>query len=228
MRFLFLIAISVAVAGVAHPFVGDFSLFVDASLWIYSLVVAFLIDKAMGRRSELKKSVNVELARLRHIHHVCEQMPAAFAKKVDARLIAYERKIEAEFTSHHKSTDAFRELSHAVYSFAPRTRKDEILYCDLLQTLQDLTLGRQRIQYELMGELAPYDWFLLSVILVSLLTLLLVRADGLAPLARLGLTSMAVLVVLIPMEMLWKDDRHDPETIKKFQDAYGRNVPRGR
>lgn len=228
MRFLFLIVISVAVAGVAYPFAGDFSLFADAALWIYAIVVAFLIDKAMARRSELKKNVNVELARLRHIYHVVEQMPAAFQRKVHALLVKYEKKIEADFEAHDRSTDAFREMSHAVYSFSPKTHKEEILYADLLQTLQDLTLGRQRIQFELMGELSPYDWFLLVVILASLLTLLLVRVDEIVPLARLGLASMAVLVVLIPMEMLWKDDRSDADTIRKFQKAYGSNVPRGK
>ncbi len=228
MRFLFLIVLSVVVAGVAYPYVGDFSLFTDAALWIYAIVIAFLIDKAMARRSELKKSVNVELARLRHIYHVAEQMPAAFRRKVHALLATYEKKIEADFEAHDRSNDAFRDLSHAVYSFVPKTRKDEILYNDLLRTLQDLTLGRQSIQFEITGDLAPYDWFLLLVILACLLTLLLVRADELVPMARLGLASMSVLVILIPMEMLWKDDRSDSETVKKFQKAYGRNAPRGR
>lgn len=228
MRFLFLIVISVVIAGIAYPIVGDVTLFADAALWIYALVVAFLIDKAMARRSELKKSVNVELARLRHIYHVAEQMPASFRRKVHALLVSYEKKIEADFEAHDRSTDAFRELSHAIYAFVPRTRKDEILYADLLQTLQDLTLGRQRIQFELTGELSPYDWFLLLVILASLLALLLVRVDVLSPVARLGIAAMAVLVVLIPMEMLWKDDRSDADTILKFQKAYGRNMPRGK
>lgn len=228
MRFLFLIAISVVIAGVAFPFAGDVTLFVDAALWIYSLVVAFLIDKAMSRRRELKTSVNVELARLRHIYHVCEQLPAAFSKRIGGLLLVYERKIEGEFVSHHKSTDAFRALSHEIYAFKPRTSKDGILYADLLQTLQDVTLGRQRIQFELMGGLAAYDWFLLSVILACLLALLLVRVDDPAPLTRLALTFMAVLVVLVPMEMLWKGDRYDSQTIKKFQNAYGRNAPKGK
>lgn len=228
MRFLFLIVIAVAIAGIAYPFVGNFSMFVDAALWIYAIVIAFLIDKAMTRRSELKKNVNVELARLRHIYHVAEQMPAVFRRKVHALLAAYEKKIAADFEAHDRSTDSFRELSHAIYSFVPKTRKEDTLYADLLQTLQDLTLGRQRIQFELLGELSPYDWFLLVVILASLLTLLLVDTAALVPLARLGLASMAVLVVLIPMEMLWKDDRSDVETIRKFQKAYGGNVPRGK
>ncbi len=225
MRFLFILLVAIVVAGVTYPFTGNFALFVEAALWIYSLVVAFLIDKAMARRRELKASVNVELARLRHIHHVGEQLPKAFSKKVDALLVAYQRKIEEEFVSHHKSTESFRALSHAIYSFSPRTRREEILYADLLQTLQDLTLGRQKIQFQLLAGLAAYDWFLLTVILACLLTLLFVPTDHLVPLARLAIAFITALVVLLPMEMLWKGDHYSAEAIRGFQDMYGRNVP---
>jgi hypothetical protein len=220
MRFLFIILVAVAIAGVTYPFTGDFSLFADAALWIYSLVAAFLIDKAIARRRELKASVNVELARLRHIYHVAEELPRPFQKKVAALLLAYERRIAGEFTSHHASTDAFRALSHAIYSFSPRTKKDGILYADLLNTLQDLTLGRQKIQVELMGGLYAYDWFLLLIILAGLLTLLFFPVDNLAPFARLALSFVTVLVVLIPMEMLWKGDHYEADAIRKYQDAY--------
>ena len=226
MRFLFLLLVAVAIAGVTYPFTGDFSLFADAALWIYSLVAAFLIDKAIARRRELKASVNVELARLRHIYHVAEELPKPFQKKIAALLLAYERKIASEFTSHHASTDAFRALSHAIYSFSPRTTKEGILYADLLDTLQDLTLGRQKIQVELLGGLYAYDWFLLLVILAGLLTLLFFPVDDLVPFARLFLAFITVLVVLIPMEMLWKGDHYDPGAIRRYQDAYGNNTPK--
>ena len=226
MRFLLLVVLALAIACATDPFVGNFGLFVEAALWIYSLVVAFLIDKAMARRRELKASVNVELARLRHIHHVGEQLPKAFSRKVDALLAAYQRKIEEEFVSHHKSTESFRALSHAIYSFSPRTAREQILYADLLQTLQDLTLGRQKIQFELLAGLGAYDWFLLTVILACLLTLLFSPTDDLAPLARLFLSTITALVVLLPMEMLWKGDHYSADAIRGFQDAYGRNVPK--
>jgi len=226
MRFLFLLLVAVAISGVTYPFTGDFSLFADAALWIYSLVAAFLIDKAIARRRELKASVNVELARLRHIYHIAEELPKPFQKKIAGLLLAYEQKIASEFISHHESTDAFRALSHEIYSFSPRTKKDGILYADLLNTLQDLTLGRQKIQVELMGGLYPYDWFLLLVILASLLTLLFFPADQVTPIARLSLSFITVLVVLIPMEMLWKGDRLDADAIRKYQDAYGKNTPK--
>ncbi len=228
MRFLLILFIALVITVLAAPFTGDFSLLVEAALWIYSLTIAFLIDKALARRGTLRKSVNVELARLRHIHHVCEQLPKPFLKKVDSLLRVYELKIEEEFLSHHTSTDAFRDLSHAIYTFNPKTEKDGILYADLLQTLQDLTLGRQLIQFELTCGLAPYDWFLLLVILGCLMGLLLIPPEHLGQSGRTALTFMAILVNLIPMEMLWKDDRYGSKAIKKFQSAYGRNVPEER
>lgn len=225
MRFLFLLLVAVAIAGVTYPFAGDFSVFADAALWIYSLVAAFLIDKAIARRNELKASVNVELARLRHIYHVAEELPKPFQKKVSAYLLAYEKKIAEEFVSHHASTDAFRALSHAIYSFSPRTTKEGILYTDLLNTLQDLTLGRQQIQAELVGGLYAYDWLLLLIILAGLLALLFFPAEQVTPISRLVLSFITVLIVLIPMEMLFKADRYEAAALKKYQNAYGNNTP---
>ncbi len=228
MRFLLILFVALVITVLAAPFTGDFSLLVEAALWIYSLTIAFLIDKAVARRGKLRTNVNVELARLRHIHHVCEQLPEPFLKKIDGLLREYEQMIEDEFLSHHTSTDAFRKLSHAIYAFNPKTEKEGILYADLLQTLQDLTLGRQLIQFELTCGLAPYDWFLLLVVLSCLMGLLLVPAEHLGSSGRTFLTFMAILVSLIPMEMLWKDDRYGSKAIKKFQSAYGKNIPEER
>ncbi len=226
MRLLFFILIAAAIACVAAPFTGDFSLFVEAALWIYSLTIAFLVDKAIARRRALKVNVALELARLRHIHHVAEQLGRTYSSKINKLLTIYQTKVASEFISHHKSTDQFRDLSHAIYSFTPKTTKDTILYTDLLSTLQELTLGRQNIQLELQGGLSFYDWLLITLVLACLFILLLVKLDDPSPTLRLGLTFLAILVNLIPLEMLWKDDRFSQKALTKFGLFYRRNIPR--
>lgn len=224
MRFLFLFILAGGIAAITFPFTGDFSLFVEAALWIYSLTVAFLIDKAIGRKNTLRENINIELARLRHIHHISEQLGKVFSRKIDKLLLGYEKLIEQEFLSYHESTTAFRKLSHAVYSFEPKTEKEGILYADLLHTLQDLTLGRQSILFELRSGLGFYDWFLIVVVLICLLTLLLVHVDNVTSGVRFVLTLLAVLVSLIPVEMLWKSDHYSQRVINKLQAAYGTNI----
>lgn len=224
MRFLFLVILAAAIASLAHPFTGNLSLFVESALWIYSLIVAFLIDKAIARRNTLRENINIELARLRHLHHIGEQLGKTFSKKIDTYIVAYENMIAKEFLSYHETTAAFRKLSHLIYSFEPKTEKEGILYGDLLQTLQDLTLGRQSIQFELLSRLAWYDWFLILVVLGCLLTLLLIHAEDGGQWMRFVLSFMAILVNLLPMEMLWKSDHYSRGTIKKLQNAYSKNI----
>ena len=224
-RFLMLVLVAGAGATLVQQADLDLAIFSDVSIWIYALLIAFLIDKSLLRKNDLRENINVELARLRHIHHIGEQLGPKFSKQIDQRLDNYQRMLGDNILGYDQVSLEFRSLSHAIYGYVPKTNKDSLLYADLLQTLQDLTLGRQHIQFLLSNHLSLYYWFLISLVLMGMLLNVFTPITELSTGMRFVLTWFTILICLIPMEMLFKSDRHSLVGLSRYEQAYLKNRP---
>jgi hypothetical protein len=225
VRFITLVLVAGAGATLVQRADLDTAIFSDVSIWIYALLIAFLIDKALIRKNDLRENINIELARLRHIHHISEQLGPKVAKEIDRHLNTYQRTLGEHILGYHQANLEFRSLSHAIYSYTPKTKKETLLYTDLLQTLQDLTLGRQHIQYSLANHLNVYYWFLITLVLFGMLLNIFTPTTNLSISTQYLLTWFTLLICLIPMEMLYKSDTHSLIGVKRYEQAYLKNRP---
>ena len=212
------ILVFVKIPSVANPLYG---------LILFIFLSGFLINQTMGRNKTLQVSIDLELSRTRRIMYVIENMHVteSWKKDVKKRLIAYMQSVAShDFSAYKKSDEAFREMTHHIYACAPKTRKDEVLFSELLLITREIALQRQELIHDLHSPITPYVWivdFLLGMI--CLVLLFLVRdASFLSTWYVFFITSMILLILdlLVELSVLTKSKRN------AFQNLYAENSRR--
>ena len=120
---------------------------------------SFLLSGSLQRKRELNRSVLLELSRLRRLVHVIEGLSASKAWKNDFRkkTNVYMRSLSGKsLFLYRRSHDEFRDLTHTVYSFKPKTKHDFVLLDELLEVTRDLGVHRQTIESLLATSISPF------------------------------------------------------------------------
>lgn len=194
-------------------------------LIVFVFIAGFLISQAMGRARDLDRSVSYELSRLRRVVHLTEEIDATAAWKKDIRntVVAYLRSVAGEkFIYYDDAHETFREITHKLYAYKPKTRRSEILFAEILAVTRDLSLHRQRVAQQIQASVSPHTWTVLVIlILINIVLLLGSREPGFtSPLFITGAISglLLVLDVLYEVDTLTKSDQ------QQYQMRYAANA----
>ncbi|MCX6715110.1 MAG: hypothetical protein NTX72_04825 [Candidatus Uhrbacteria bacterium] len=194
---------------------------------LFIFLSGFLITQTMSRNATLQNSIELELSRTRRIMHLIENMhvQASWKKEVKKRILAYLQFVGSNnFTSYKKSDDLFREMTHVIYACAPKTRKDEILFSELLCVTREIALQRQELARDLHSPITSYVWIVYFLVgVINILLVFLVRDTSMLSSVYVFLVSVMIFLIadlLVELNVLTKSKRNE------FQNLYAENAQR--
>ncbi len=206
------------IPNVANPLYG---------LIVFVFLSGFLINQAMDRNSALHVNVALELSRTRRIIHLIENMNAngVWKKEIKKLIVTYLQRISMhDFSQYHESNAQFRLLSHKIYSYVPKTKKDEALFGELLIITREIAFQRQELISNLSSPVSSYTWVVFSLVgVIDIVLLLLIRDLSLLGTSFTFFVSTIILLIadlLIELSILTKAKR------VYFQNLYGENSQR--
>lgn len=193
------------------------------TLLLFSFLTGFFINRALERRKTLRTSVETELSRLRRLYNFSVSVDdRAWGRELHKRLLAYHRRLAGNLFSYREGRDEYRQVAQCIYTFAPASERDRILYHDLLSTTRDIALERRPLERSLEGGLAAQSWAVILMIAGSVVTLVMInRGNGMTEFSA-GLTAAGILAVL---DLLRSTDRLSKAEIAGLQAMYRENVP---
>jgi hypothetical protein len=193
------------------------------TLLLFSFLAGFFINRALERRKTIRTSIETELARLRRLYNFSISLDdRAWGVELHHRLAAYHRRLAENLFLYRDGRDDYRLVVQWIYSFAPNSERDRILFHDLLATTRDIGLERRPLERSLDGGLSAQSWAVFLMIAASVVVLVLLnRGNGMTEFSS-GLTAAGIIAVL---DLLNSTDRVSKEEIAGLQQMYRDNVP---
>lgn len=190
---------------------------------LVSLLLGFFIDRAIERKQTINQKVAIELSRARRLFHLVENISdARFRKQIQSATVAYGQAVADQFLVHSKTSESFRALTHLIYGYAPKTKADDLLFSDLLQTTREMALERQQLEQALESGLTPSSWIVVLVSGAFASTLLLLsRFEG--AFSPLG-CAFVIATLLLALDLLWRTDRLSKSEIRRYSEQYRQNI----
>lgn len=192
--------------------------------FLFAFTVAFMIDRTIERQRILRQNLNIELSRLRRVHHLAENIGTAeWQALLDDRLTQYQLQLSQEMGKYEETTASFRDVSHQIYALKPRNVREEILMDDLLETLRELSLGRQYISSGLRKALSGYQW---SILVGQTMFLVLgLIANQIPDIGPRIIIAAALGSIFLSIEMLVYTNTFPRAGLLWFQKQYQKNIP---
>ena len=196
-------------------------------LILFVFLSGFLINQTMSRNKTLHVSITLELSRTRRIMHLIENIEAnaRWKKEVKKSLVAYLQSIGAhDFATYHTSDASFRDLTHEIYAFVPKTKKDEMLYEELLFITREIAFQRQELTHGLSSPISPYTWIIFFLVgVIDIVLILLIRDESLLAMWYVFFITVIIFLIadlLIELNVLTKSKR------RAYQKMYVENSER--
>lgn len=190
---------------------------------VFSFLISFLINRALDRKKALSAAISVEISRLRRLHHLSEHMSTpAWRVQLDDANATYQQAVGKNFLRYSECGEQFRELSHTIYKFKPKTRYDEIMFGELLGTMREVALERQLIAERISEKLPAYGWLVVITVAIFLSILLLLGAASSVGM-QIG-SSFAIASVLFILDLLRSVDHISSAEKKVFEKMYQKNL----
>lgn len=195
------------------------------TLVLYAFLLGFFVNRALEREQVIYRGVSHELLYLRHIFHLCEYISnKKWVGKVFESVVDYQKAVGRSFLMHATTSGLFRAVSHLIYSFQPKTPKDQTLFSDLLETTRNLAIERQQIQQAITNRLSGYSWLvMLTNASFGILLLLFNRYQP--QYSPLG-CALLIASILLLLDLLQRTDNLSSTEIHALETAYRSNLPR--
>jgi hypothetical protein len=192
-------------------------------LFLFSFLAGFFINRALERRKTVTNAIEVELSRLRRIYNLSKRVSQPeWGKKMHVALSKYHREVAKDLFVYAEALADYRVIASMIYDYQPATRKDEMVFADLLRTTSDIALERRPLERALDTRIPGYGWAVTLLIVGGIMALLLLnRGDGTTPFS-VGATLAGLIAVV---DLLRSTDRFSKEETEKFQSLYRDNVP---
>lgn len=170
--------------------------------FLFALLAVFFITNAMARYNRLSDEVNIELNKLRRIHHLARAFSRAenqvpwfdlVREAIESYLHAFE---VLSFKKYDDTNELFRRITQQLYGFDKITsEKGKLLFQDLMTTSGQATEARQHIHALRDERIGLWGWGVLAVTGLSLVTVVL-GAYGNSVIERLAAAAVVVVVLL--------------------------------
>lgn len=126
---------------------------------LFVFLAGFLINQAIQRNTALSEAISIELSRLRRIVHLTENLEgrAAWKKEIRTAIVAYLETVAAkDFRDYEEAHTAFRGITHEIYAFKPKGKREELLFNELLEISRELAYQRQRVSSLIHSPISVY------------------------------------------------------------------------
>jgi hypothetical protein len=231
---IFLAVVFAAILATLPSYVSVFDAFsiekVDSATAaaFFVFVLAFLMNNAIVKNRQLRENMNIELSRLRRIHHLSQRMGKSavdkrYMKKVDVALNEYFSLLGTQgMRAYYASRAPFRAITATIYDYTPKTIKSQILYGELMHVTREVAVTRQLISSQLQRGISSYGWVVLVSIEAIVILSNLIAQDG--TLAGFAISMATIATILIVTLLIWEVDYISRAEMKEYGERYGKNA----
>ncbi len=192
-------------------------------LLLYSFLLGFLINRSLLRKQTILSCSSLEISRLRRLRHLVEFIhDKRWATHVRVSLQRYERAMVYSVLPSEKHQQLFRDVSHLIYQFVPKTNHETQLYHDLLETTRELALEHQRYRSAISNQLSWYGWFVISTNAFFVIAVLLANRD-MSNFSPIGVTA-AIASICMTYEFLIRTSQLSKTEQQLLQAEYQKNI----
>jgi hypothetical protein len=135
---------------------------------IYAVLLAFVVFVVWQQHNDVREAVDSEANELSDTHRLIQTFPEPVRAQVSGRLHAYcEAVVDDEWTTlsvgrpSERAARALEEIWQALERFEPQTRREEVLFGEVLARFNDLSDARTRRLHRSGLRLPPSLWALL-------------------------------------------------------------------
>jgi hypothetical protein len=191
---------------------------------LFVFLTGFLINRAIERIRSLNSSVSIELTRLRRIAHLVDNLPGRkkWKQSLHKAVVNYLETVAAkDFQDYKEAHHKFREITHEVYSFTPKTKKEELVLNELFEITRELAFERQQISNLIHSNISVYTKSAATfVAFIGIVQLLGARAEPETIFFIAGSVSSLLLIldIFFNLDILGKADRN------QLSDKYKKNA----
>lgn len=194
----------------------------------FVFVLAFLMNNAIVKNRQLRENMNIELSRLRRIHHLSQRMGKSavdkrYMKRIDNALNEYFSLLGTQgMRAYYASRAPFRSITGTIYDYTPKTKKAELLYSELMHVTREVAVTRQLIASQLQRGISSYGWVVLLSIEAIVILSNLIGQDG--SLAGFAISMATISTILIVTLLIWEVDYISRAEMKEYGARYGKNA----
>lgn len=187
-----------------------------------TFVLVFMMNEPIKNNRDLNRNVNLELSRIRRVHHLAEKMStrrSKWFKEIEKAVFDYLDFFKKNsFRAYSREREPFREITHAIYGFKPKSRREEILFEEMLVASRELAATRQNIGALVKSRISAYRWVVLLTIegLMIFSTLISQGPSTLSYLINVALLSTVFVVTLL----IYETDHYSPEEFEALAKRY--------
>lgn len=180
---------------------------------LFVFLSGFLINQAIERNRKLREAISIELSRLRRIVHLTENLSGRNKWKADLRaaIVSYcEAVAIKDFRDYRETHQDFRDITHEIYSFSPKSRREELVFNELLEISRELALKRQQISQLLRSSISVYTKVATGfVAVIGIVSLLGARTERESIFFIAGPVASILLIfdIFIKLDVLTEVDR---------------------
>lgn len=181
---------------------------------LFVFLVGFLINQAIRQNWELNMSVSRELSRLRRVVHLSESTDNQEKWKKDVRKasVAYLEAVgKKDFRDYDEGHEAFRELTHELYNYHPKDKRNDSLFSEILNSTRDLAFQRQQVSRYRYSSISPYTKFAATFVAIIAIVLLLGARGAETSIFFIAGPVSGILLILdifFQLDVLTEDERH--------------------
>lgn len=199
--------------------------------FMFALLVTFFITNAIARYNKLSDEVEVELNKLRRIHHLARAFSRAenqipwfdlVREGIESYLNAF---TVLPFSKYDETNELFRRITQQLYGFDKISSvKGQLLFQELMTVSGQATEARQHIHALRKERLGVWAWgTMLSISGVLMSVTLISYADDLV---NRYIAAAVVAVVLLLLDFVFQADTLRFVDNKRFTKKYVDNISR--
>lgn len=190
---------------------------------IFSLLITFLINRALERKKTISLSVSTELTRLRRIHHITEGIKDnAWKEKIFMAINNYQEVMSNNFFDFQNTLRPFRIITHLIYNYNPKNNHENLLLNDLFESTRELALERQKREVNTKSGLVWYSWLVMTT--YALMLILLLLSNRQSPNFSVVSVGSTIAGILIVMDYLYRLNRFSKYDTDLLQQEYKQNL----
>lgn len=191
---------------------------------LFVFVLVFLMSNAIRKGQELQQNMNIELSRLRRIHHLVHLLGATAPDKKIQKDVTQGLKNYFTFlgrqslSKYNEARDIFRTVTVSIYAFKPKSKRAELLYQELLSTTRELATTRQLVSSLLPRSISSFGWIVLfSIEVMVIFSILFSQGPDLVSQFISIATMASIFIVTL---LIWEIDLLSPQELRMFGKKY--------
>lgn len=185
----------------------------SVSSFLFGIFVAFSISDRQNRLKEIRTILRGDDGALVNIYELSQVFSKDSSNKIKKLIDNWlTSTIDYELEDFQKSESKFLKLFEYIRDLKPKTKKQKVIYGELLDILQDTNKSNQKMNYLVNDKISTFEWGTILVLgLIILFCLFFINMNTWPSIIIIVLLSVALITILLVLRdldtLFWKEQK---------------------